>query len=138
MNTPRHPAAWIAIAAGLFWLVSVGDRGLVAFLLAVVPGTLLVTGGLGTYIVPGDIRLQSVTAMGGLLGAALSLPLVFSGFSTALAAGLLSAASFVAAGWIALSLEPDCDEVPSPRADLALRGESGGRRGADLHDVHQR
>ena len=126
MNTPRHPAAWIAIAAGLFWLVSVGDRGLVAFLLAVVPGTLLVTGGLGTYIVPGDIRLQSVTAMGGLLGAALSLPLVFSGFSTALAAGLLSAASFVAAGWIALSLEPDFDEVPAPALTLRYAARAAG------------
>jgi hypothetical protein len=31
----------------------------------------------------------------------------------ALLAGLLSAASFVAAGWIALSLEPDYDEVPT-------------------------
>jgi len=113
VNTPRHPAAWIAVAAGLIWLIALGDRGSVAFLLAVVPGTLLVSGGLCTYILPGDVRLQSVAAVGGLLGIALSLPFLLFGVWMALWAGLLSAASFVAAGWIALSLEPDYDEVPS-------------------------
>src|SRR5262245_58999378 len=107
MNTPRHPAAWIAVAAGLVWLINLADRGLAAFLFAVVPGTLLVTGGFCTYILPGDVRLQSVAAMGGLLGVALSLPFLVFGVWMALLAGLLSAASFIAAGWIALSLEPD-------------------------------
>lgn len=113
MNTPRHPAAWIAVVAGLVWLIGLADRGLVAFLLAVAPGTLLVTGGLGTYVIPGDVRLQSAAAMGGILGVALSLPFLLFGVGSAFWAGLLSAASFVAAGWIALSLEPDCDEVPA-------------------------
>jgi hypothetical protein len=112
VNTPRHPAAWIAVIAGLVWLIGLADRGLVAFLLAVAPGTLLLTGGLGTYIIPGDVRLQSAAAIGGLLGVALSLPFLLVGVWTALWAGLLSAASFVAAGWIALALEPDCNEVP--------------------------
>jgi pimeloyl-ACP methyl ester carboxylesterase len=113
VNTPRHPAAWIAVVAGLVWLIILGDRGLIAFLLAVVPGTLLVTGGFGTYILPGDVRLQSVAAIGGILGVALSLPFLAFGVWMALWAGLLSAASFVAAGWIALALEPDYDEVPT-------------------------
>jgi pimeloyl-ACP methyl ester carboxylesterase len=112
MNTPRHPAAWIAVVAGLVWLVGLGDRGWIALLLAALPGMLLVTGGLGTYLLPGDVRLQTVAATGGLLGVALSLPFLLGGVWMALWAGLLSAASFVAAGWIALSLEPDYDEVP--------------------------
>src|SRR5262249_47754072 len=44
---------------------------------------------------------------------ALSLPFLLFGVWTALLAGLFSAAAFVAAGWIALSLEPDYDEVPT-------------------------
>src|SRR5439155_20960955 len=91
VTTPRHPAAWIAIVAGLVWLIDLGDRGLVAFVLAVVPGSLLVTGGLCTYILPGDVRLQSVGAVGGLLGVALSLPFLLFGVWMALFAGLLSA-----------------------------------------------
>ncbi len=127
MNTPRHPAAWIVVAAGLVWFIDLGDRGWVAFLFAVVPGTLLVTGGFGTYVLTGDVRLQSVTAIGGLLGIALSLPFLLFGVWPALWAGLLSAASFVAAGWIALSLEPDYDEVP--KYPLTLR--YAARAGAD-------
>jgi hypothetical protein len=127
VSTPRHPAAWIAVAAGLLWLVGPGDRGWVAFLFAAAPGTLLVTGGLGTYVLPGDVRLQSVTAIGGLLGVFLWLPFLFFGVWTAAWAGLLSAASFVAAGWIALALEPDCEEVPRNR--LTLRYAAGA--GAD-------
>jgi hypothetical protein len=126
VNTPRHPAAWIAVAAGLVWLVDLGDRGWVAFLLAVAPGTLLVTGGLGTYVLPGDVRLQSAAAMGGLLGVALSLPFLLFGVWTAFWAGLLSAASFVTAGWIALSLEPDYDEVPAYPLTLRYAAKAAG------------
>ena len=138
MNTPRHPAAWIAVVAGLVWLIDLGDRGWVAFLFAVVPGTLLVTGGFGTYVLPGDVRLQSVAAIGGLLGVALSLPFLLFGVWMALWAGLLSAASFVAAGWIALSLEPDYDEVPKYPLTLRYAARAAGGRGAHLHDVHHR
>jgi hypothetical protein len=126
VNTPRHPAAWIAIVAGLVWLVGLADRGWMAFLLAVLPGAMLVTGGLGTYLLPGDVRLQSVAATGGLLGVALSLPFLLGGVWTALWAGLLSAASFVAAGWIALSLEPDYDEVPAHPPTLRYAARSAG------------
>ncbi len=126
MNTPRHPAAWIAVAAGLVWLVGLADRGWLAFFLAVAPGTLLLTGGLGTYVIPGDVRLQSAATVGGVLGVALSLPFLLVGVWTALWAGLLSAASFLAAGWIALSLEPDCDEVPAYPLTLRYAAKAAG------------
>jgi len=126
VNTPRHPAAWIAVVAGLVWLVGLADRGWIAFLLAVLPGALLVTGGVGTYLLPGDIRLQTVAATGGLLGVALSLPFLLGGVWMALWAGVLSAASFVAAGWIALSLEPDYDEVPVHPPTLRYAARAAG------------
>lgn len=126
MNTPRHPAAWIAVIAGLVWLIGLADRGLGAFLLAVAPGTLLLTGGLGTYVIPGDVRLQSAAAIGGILGVVLSLPFLIVGVWTAFWAGLLSAASFVAAGWIALALEPDRDEVPQFPLSLRYAAKAAG------------
>ncbi|HYD50506.1 MAG TPA: hypothetical protein VEB21_19275, partial [Terriglobales bacterium] len=50
------PEAAIPAVAGLCWLRLAGDLGALAFLLAVVPGCLLLASGVGLLLYPGDLR----------------------------------------------------------------------------------
>ena len=114
MNEEHFPKAnWLPILAGLSWLLALGGDGFVSFLLAVLPGALLLAGGVATFLLPGDLRTQQITALGGALGVILALPAILAGgFGLALLLLLLSAGSFVAAGWIAQQFEPEYDDVP--------------------------
>jgi hypothetical protein len=60
-----------------------------------------------------DRRMLQFCALGGVAGAILALPAIFlMGFWTALLVGLLSAASFVAAGQLSLRIIPETEGVP--------------------------
>jgi hypothetical protein len=122
MSEEHFPRAnWLPLLAGISWLLSIGDGGLYGFVVAVLPGALLLGGGVATFLLPGDLRTQQITAAGGVIGALAFLPAVFAagpGLSLVLLA--LSAASFVAAGHIAHGYEPAYDDVPDPPLTLKL------------------
>lgn len=116
---PRE--AWIPVVAGLGWLWLAGRFGVVGFLFSIVPGCLLLSSGVSTLLYPGDRRILQFTAAGGALGMPFALPaFVVGGVWAGLFLLVLSAASFVVAGTIAVWQEPHEDEVPAPEPSLRL------------------
>ncbi len=115
------PEAAVPTTAGLLWLWYGAHSGVIGFLLAVVPGCLLLSSGVSTLLYPGDARIPQFTALGALLGVLLALPMPF--FATVwvgLCLGVLSAAAFIAAGATSVRQEPHADEVPEPQPSLGL------------------
>jgi len=119
---PRWPReAWLPISTGLLWLWCAASFGVVGFLFSLLPGCLLLASGFSTLIYPGDHRIPQYTALGGLLGVPLAIPAVFvAGPLIGFALILLSAASLLAAGAIAVRQERHPQEVPTPAVGLAL------------------
>jgi hypothetical protein len=119
---PRE--SWVPLGAGLVWLWCAASFGVIGFLVAVVPGCLLLAAGVSMLLYPGDLRIPQFAALGGLLGVVLALPAFLAdGFWTGLPLMGLSAASFVAAGLAAVRQELHHEEVPDPVAGLRLGAE---------------
>lgn len=121
---PRWPReAWIPAAAGLAWFWCAADLGAILFLLALVPGCLLLASGVSTLLYPGDRRIPQFTALGAVIGVPLALPVLFATLWGGAALLLLSAASFVAAGVTSVRQEPHVEDVPAPEPSLGLAAE---------------
>ena len=121
---PRLP--WVPIATGLCWLWSTGQAGLTSFVIALPAGGLLLASGIALLLWPGDRRITQTQALAALLGMTIALPAAFAvGLGSALLLGLLSAASFAAAGATAVHQEPHTREVPEPRPSLSLSAQVG-------------
>jgi hypothetical protein len=111
----------VPIVAGLAWFWLAASFGWVGFLFSMLPGCLLLASGVSILLWPGDPRIASFTAMGGLLGIPLALPAaVVIGPGTALLLIALSAASFLTAGSVAVRWEAHTPDVPAPEPSLAL------------------
>ena len=121
-NQTRWSAhAAIPIFAGLAWFWFAASFGLTGFLFSMIPGCLLLSSGISILLWPGDSRITSFTAIGGLVGVPLALPaFVVAGPGTALLLIGLSAASFLAAGAVAVRWEPHTPGVPLPEPSLGL------------------
>jgi predicted esterase YcpF (UPF0227 family) len=123
---PIAPPWWPVVAVlpvvvgalWLWWDVRSGPPGV---LVGGLPGTLLLATGLSNLLWAGDARIFHFMSLGAISGVALSFPAV-SVFGPAAAAVLLllSAASFVAAGYLALGQEPVPPGVPEPRMSLGM------------------
>ena len=114
-------AAWLPVAAGLLWLWCAARHGVIGFLVALVPGCLLLASGVSTLLYPGDARIPQFVALGGLVGVALALPgLAVLPWVAGGSILLLSAAAFVAGGAISVRQEPHVADVPTPQPSLAL------------------
>ena len=119
---PRE--AWVPIAAGLVWLWCAASFGVLGFLFSLIPGCLLLASGVSTLLYPGDLRIPQFSALGGVLGVLLAPPALFvEGFWTAFLLVGLSAASFVAAGLVAVRQEIRHEDVPDPEPSLRLGAE---------------
>ncbi len=120
--TPRSPIeAWIPLTVGLYWLWSAPGHGSLGFLFSVAPGSLLLSSGVGMLLMPGDLRISQFAAGGAVLGLLFALPafaLAGVGHAVLLLAG--SAASFVAAGYHTVRLEPHPEEVPALKPSVSL------------------
>jgi hypothetical protein len=121
-RTNRWPKeAWIPLLAGLFWLWNAPSHGPAGFLFSVIPGCLMLGSGVTMLLMPGDRRISQFAAIGGVLGVVLALPaFVFIGFGYALTLIGVSVASFVAAGYHAVGIEPEFEGVPRPDGTLSL------------------
>ena len=107
------------VVVGALWLWWDARSGPAGVLVGGLPGTLLLATGLSNLLWAGDARIFQFMSLGAVLGVALSFPavLVF-GPAAALALLLLSAASFVVSGQLALGQEPVPEGVPEPRVTL--------------------
>jgi len=120
-NTRWPPEAWIPLAGGLVWLWEAPGHGLLAFLLAVLPGCLLLGSGVTMLLMPGDSRTSQYAAAGGVLGALLALPAVLAvGLGYSLSLFCVSTAAFFAAGYHTLRIEPPVEGVPAPAVSPGL------------------
>lgn len=112
--------------AGLAWLVGGGREGAVAIALAVLPGALLLGGGIASLALPGDFRSSQITALGGALGICLALPvLLVANTAWGLLVLLASALGFLAAGGLALAREPASEDVPDFAIDTRFAAYAG-------------
>ncbi|TDI99785.1 MAG: hypothetical protein E2O73_06915, partial [Deltaproteobacteria bacterium] len=122
---PRVPVeAVFPTLAGLLWMLMGASSGFFGFLLSVLPGTLLLAGGVTTVLLPGDERSPQLAALGSVLGLVVAIPVALSvGFWGALLLLLLSGVSLVAAGWTSCRYAPTHVDVPEPpiTPELALK-----------------
>jgi hypothetical protein len=90
----------------------------------VIPGCLLLASGFSMLLYPGDLRIPQFSALGGVAGVILALPAFWAaGFGTGLVLVALSAASFVAAGLVAVRQELRHEGMPDPEPSLRLGAE---------------
>src|SRR5262245_61705723 len=116
---PRE--AWWPALAGLAWLWIGAADGVWSALFALLPGSLLLAGGVSMLLMPGDRRIGNLAALGGAVGSVFALPAApILGAGEALLLLALSAAGALAAGKHALRFEPNSDEVPEPVPTLGL------------------
>ncbi|MFQ5513993.1 MAG: alpha/beta hydrolase family protein [Myxococcota bacterium] len=123
---PRFPAeSLIPVLGGLVWLLAGAGSGFFGFLFSVLPGSLLLAGGVAAILLPGDERTPQLAALGGALGLVLALPLVLAvGPGLAALLLVLSAVGFVSSGrtshrFAELPQEAE-DSGVSPRLALEL------------------
>ncbi len=110
--------AWVLVLAGLVWFASASSGGWAAYLLAALPGSMLLSAGVATGLWPGDPRAVHFGALGGLAGTVVGLTAFFwAGPLWGLLLTALSVASFLAAGWLSARAFPAAEEVPeAPRS----------------------
>ncbi len=112
------------LLGGVAWLWFATSFGVVGFAFSLIPGCLLLSSGMSILLWPGDLRISSFAALGGLLGVPLAVPAFWvAGPTTALLLIALSAASYVAAGAVAVKWEPHTSDVPAPEPSLRLSAE---------------
>jgi len=113
--------AVVPVVVGALWLWWDVRSALPGVLVGGLPGTLLLATGLSNLLWAGDARIFHFMSLGALSGVVLSFPAVFA-FGPAAAAVLLllSTASFVAAGYLAVGQEPVPPGVPEPRMSLGI------------------
>ncbi|RLA44086.1 MAG: hypothetical protein DRR06_10580 [Gammaproteobacteria bacterium] len=105
--------------AGLAWLLVAGDVAIMLF--ALIPGALLLGGGISALFLSGDFRTPQLVAIGGLIGMVNAVLLVFAvDLSTVSWLFLLSLSSFLAAGrGFEEKLAPP-DDVPAEEKPVIL------------------
>ena len=107
------PAAWPAVLAGFLWLSHAFEAGTLGFVLAALPGALLLGTGVPSLLVPGDLRLHHYMALGGLVGTLFGLVALFAlGPGQGLLLIVLSALALVSAGRLSAQMSPSIDDVP--------------------------
>ncbi len=114
----------VSAAVGFLWLWYAARGGAEGVLVGGIPSTLLLVAGLSGLLWPEDARTFHYMTLGAISGVVLSFPaaLVF-GPAPATVLLLVSAASFAAAGYLALGRESSPSGVPDPRTSprMALR-----------------
>jgi len=121
----RRAEFWILLAGGLIWLRAGADGSWLRFLLAAIPGGLMLTGALGTLCFPGARGLNRVSAFGGLVGLLMAVPVLFFEPAMALGLGLLAAGAIVATGLLSIDEYPLPEDLPSLDRGPRLGAEIG-------------
>jgi pimeloyl-ACP methyl ester carboxylesterase len=123
---PLAPPWWplvavVPVVVGAMWLWWNVRSGLPGVLVGGLPGTLLLATGLSNLLWAGDARIFHFMSLGAISGVVLSVPAAFVlGPVAAAALLLLSAVSFVTAGYLAVGQEPVPLGVPEPRMSLGM------------------
>ncbi len=120
----RPPQSAILAGVGLAWLSAALTGGLIVFLLAIVPGALLLASGLASLAMADEARARHLGALGAAIGILLGLPiLLVAGFGTGLVLVGLAVAALVAEGWISFMRTPPMEDVPPASVSVRLAAE---------------
>jgi pimeloyl-ACP methyl ester carboxylesterase len=113
--------AVVPVVVGALWLWWDVRSGLPGVLVGGLPGTLLLATGLSNLLWAGDARIFHFMSLGAISGVVLSFPavLVFGPVAAAVLL-LLSAVSFISAGYLAVGQEPVPPGVPEPQMSLGM------------------
>jgi hypothetical protein len=113
--------AWTPLGCGLLWLWLGAHHGRLGFLLALLPGVLLVCSGGARLVWREDRRSLRFVALGALIGAAFGIFALFL-FPLAGTVALLamSGISFVAAGRASLRADPPRRDVPEALLSVGM------------------
>ena len=118
--TRQLPQAALLAGSGLVWLGVAATAGFLAFLLAVLPGGLMLAGGVGMHSQPDDRRPLQLAALGASIGVLFALPLwALVDLPRALLLVGLSVAGVIGVGRTSLAETPVLEEVPPP--DRSMR-----------------
>lgn len=119
-----EPLALIPVLAGLHSLAM--TEGLGWWLWGLLPGALMLIGGAGHGLLQGDPRVNSITALGGVLGIpAALLWMLFGDFLSGLLAGLGAVATLLVAGRLGVVRAARPTAVPAPEVSLGLDAKVG-------------
>jgi len=112
----RRPEVWILLIAGVAWIVTAADQSLPVLVLGAIPGALMLVGGVGTLMFPGERGLTRSAGLGGLLGLLMAVPVLLVATGTAIWLAILAAAALVAAGLLRINhiAVPEQIEQPDP------------------------
>ena len=110
-----------ALAAGFVWLSASSGAGFWTSLPLWLFGSAFVATGISQLLWPGDLRINAIGALAGLLGTVVALPYVFGlGFFVGALLLATSVGAFWTAGRMAIELEPHVPGVPVPRPTPGL------------------
>lgn len=126
LQQPRQwePLALVPVLAGLHSLASADGLGW--WIWGLLPGALMLAGGIGHWVLQGDPRVNSVTALGGILGIpAALLWMIFDGFFGGVLSALGAAGTVLVAGRLGVLRATRPAEVPEPETSLALDAKVG-------------
>ena len=108
-------ASLVPALAGSLWLLTTIRNGAPAVLLGALPEALLLGTGLSGLVWSRGARTFQYMALASVIGATLSLPAaLILGPTDAVALAVISAASFLAAGYLALVEHRSSVDVPDP------------------------
>lgn len=117
---PVAPPLWpfippLAGTTGIVWAYFAVNNGILGDVFGILPAVLLVSPSLSNVFSGGDARLSQFMCLGAFLGIVFSFPMMLVvGLPVGLILLILSAASFVAAGYLAIGEDPVPEDVPEP------------------------
>jgi dienelactone hydrolase len=114
---------WILLVCGLAWLNAGAGEGLLALLLVAIPGGTMLSAAIGFLFYPGDHGIARTGALGALIGAAFSVPVLLADPAMALGLAVASVAGFVACGLIGREVVPVPEDLDAPAATPRLGAE---------------
>ena len=123
---PAAPPLWPYIPplvglTGIVWAYFAVNNGIWGDVFGILPAVLLISPSLSNVFSGGDARLSQFMCLGAFLGVVLSFPMMFVvSIPVGVVLLVLSAVSFVAAGYLAVGEDPVPVDVPEPEMGLKL------------------
>ena len=123
---PAAPPLWPFIppltgTTGLIWAYFAVNTGIWGNIFGILPAVLLISPSLSNVFSGGDARLSQFMCLGAFFGVVFSFPMMFvAGITVGVVLLVLSAVSFVAAGYLAVGEVPVPQDVPEPDMGVKL------------------
>ncbi len=116
---------WILLVCGLAWMDAGAGEGLLALLLATIPGGAMLTAAIGFLMFPGDQGIARTGALGSSVGIGLAIPVLLVDPATAIGLAAASLAGVAACGLIGAEGIPVPEGLDPPAATPRLGLEVG-------------